>query len=411
MRSRTLLFPLLLLLLAGSLACGDRATAPVAEAPSDKAVEEWLVRFVPGADAAQVAVDFLSVLTQYDADAEVGVILGNLDPVALLADARVQVLQRNRVVALSEPVEITQGFHEGDWEDHVIAGQPALASLDLPKAHLAAKGEGILVAVLDTGVESTHGHLDGRLLMTSEVPPDLGQEETNNGVDEDLDGDIDEAYGHGTHVAGIVLTVAPEATVLPIRIMDDDGNGFAFNLSRALFHAKELGADIVNLSLVLSNDSDVVHSFLEDLSNAGIIVVAAAGNTPGTVGYPATDVYTVGVAATDAADNLAAFSGSGPVPFAAPGVAVESSYPGNLSAFASGTSMATPVVSGAFALMLCCRESSPPLALDLLAGNVDPVVPNGAVEEGRVDPTQALFPRWPIRIPRIDDRKLNPDYR
>lgn len=408
---RTLLIPLLLLLAAGPLACTQRDAGPVAPGPGKSVLEEWLVRFTPGADAAAVAADFLSTLTQNDPDAEVGVLLGNPDPVALLADARVRALQLNRVVALSEPVEITQGFHEGDWEDEEIAGQPALASLDLNKAHLAARGEGILVAVLDTGVESTHGHLAGRLLMTSQIPPDLGQEETNNGIDEDLDGDTDEAYGHGTHVAGIVLTVAPAATVLPIRIMNDDGNGFAFNLSRGLYYAKELGADVVNLSLVLSNDSDVVHSFLEDLANAGIVVVAAAGNTPGTVGYPATDIHTVGVAATDAADALATFSGSGAVPFAAPGVAVESSYPGNLSAHASGTSMATPVVSGAFALMLCCKESSVPLATALLAGTVDPVAPSGAVLEGRVDPTDALFPWTPPRIPRIDGRKLNPDYR
>ena len=398
---------LLLGFLLGLPACVEGPVFVAPAAPQEKTAEEWLVRFEPGADAAQVALDFLSVLVGYDPAAEVGVLLGSLDPVALLADARVRALQLNHVIAFSEPVEITQGFHEGDWEDDEIAGQFALASMDLPRAHLASRGYGVLVAVLDTGVESTHGHLAGRLLLTSSVPPDLGQEETNNGIDEDLDGKTDEAYGHGTHVAGIILTVAPEATVLPIRIMNDDGAGFAFNLSRALYHAKELGADVVNLSLVLSNDSDVVHSFLEDLATAGIVVVAAAGNTPGTVGYPATDEYTVGVAATDAGDNLAPFSGSGPVPFAAPGVAVESSYPGNLSALASGTSMATPIVSGSFALILCCKAPTSILAESLLAGTVAPVLPLGAVVDGRVSPTAALFPWMPPRIPRIDDRKLN----
>ncbi len=400
------LLAVLALFVAVLAACDAPVGPPDTRLASGKGVAEYLVRFEAGADAQQVALDYLLLLTQYDPVAELGVLLGTIDPVLLLGDFRVKALQLNHLTAYSEPETYLQSFHEGDWVDSEIAAQPALAHLNLGLAHTATKGMGILVSVLDTGVDSGHDHLAGRLLMTSEIPPDLGQEETQNGLDDDFDGDTDEAYGHGTHVAGIVASVAPEATILPIRVLDDDGNGWSYDLARGLHYSQQLQADIVNLSLVLSDDSPVIHDFLVELDAAGIVVMAAAGNTPGTVGYPASDAYTVGVAATDVADALAPFSGSGLVSFAAPGVEVESSYPDNKSAIASGTSMATPVASAALALIL---SGEAPIAgqagVALLQTSVVPVQPVEAVVDGRVNPT------WLYRIvvlpePRFDRRKL-----
>ena len=393
----TLIFSLLA---AMSVGCGSQPVEPFAPNSAGKINVEWLVRFEPGADAAQVAVDFLAVLSQYDSAADLGVLIGPIDPVALVADLRVRAVQENHVVGFSRPVDVTQGFYEGGWEPDVIAGQPALAPLNLDVAHRYRRGRDILVAVLDTGVEIEHEHLSGRLLLTAQVPPDLGQQETNNGLDEDVDGETDEAFGHGTHVAGIVLAVAPEARVLPIKVLNDDGVGFAFNLCRGLFYAKDLGADIVNLSLVLSNDSAVVAQFLEEMAAAQIAVVCAAGNTPGTVGYPASDPNCIGVAATKDGSQLAAFSGAGNVALAAPGVAIESSFPGNGSAFGTGTSMATPVVCGSLALLRCMPGMDPEVATSWLELTASLVTPVGSVVYGRVDPVRVVVPSR-VAKPRI----------
>lgn len=386
-----------LALLLFATACGDErapVTGPAAMLPP-AAVEttglEWIVLLDGEADPLQLALDYGLALLESDPAAQLALLAGSIDPAVLLADARVQLAQSNVVVVFSEPEDVTQGFHQGDWPEEEIAGQDALAPLRAHQLFHVTRGEGTVVAVLDTGADLDHPHLDGRLVISGDVPPDLGQAETSDGVDNDADGDVDEAHGHGTHVAGIVLSVAPGSRVLPIRIMNDDGIGNAYDLCRGLHHAMELGADIVNMSLVLSNQSPVVADFLAQLHAANILLVAAAGNDPGTVGYPASDPHVVGVAASDATDGLASFSGRGGVPFAAPGVAVESSFPGGGSALASGTSMAAPALAGSAALLRASPWGSTGLAtLELMGLGAAPLRPGEGVVHGRVAPLRVL---------------------
>ena len=274
---------------------------------------------------------------------------GTFDAEDLIDDPRVLAFQTDGPTEFSSPVELTMSFYEGDF-DADLPTQDAFVGWELDTIHASARGAGIKVAVLDTGVDPTHPLLQGRVQLLEEGDGRLGSIETEQGVDTDGDGVVDEAYGHGTHVAGIIASIAPEAEILSIRVLDSDGVGTAFDLARGLYRAVEWGADIVNLSLVLADEAAVIEEILDDLED-DTIVVGAAGNRPGPALYPASEDDVVSIAALDAGLVLADFTATGEVDLAAPGVSVLSAFPGGQWASATGTSMATGSASGALAVV------------------------------------------------------------
>jgi subtilisin family serine protease len=312
----------------------------------------------------------------------------------LRSDGDVWAVQRNRPTSLAHPTDLVMSFFEGDWSEGQYAAQDALAPLELAAAHGRARASGVRVGVLDTGVDPQHPHLAGRLeLRAAEGLPPAA--EVDNGFDDDGDGLVDEGYGHGTHVAGIVATVAPEATLVPFKVFGLDGQGDEYTLALALRACLEAGVDLVNLSLRLSANSPVIDALLDELAAAGIPVVAAAGNQGGAPVYPSTHPMSVGVAAVQPGDVLAGFSASGGVRMAAPGVAIVSAFPGGELRAASGTSMACAVVSGAVALLLGPGTGAGydgAGAVARLTATAAAVVPAGAVIHGRVAPLAALTP-------------------
>jgi minor extracellular protease Epr len=178
--------------------------------------------------------------------------------------------------------------------------------------------------------------------------------ETRDGQDEDGDGYVDEAFGHGTHVAGIIHLVAPEARLLAVRVLDDDGVGNLLRVVAGVRWAIQQGAKVINLSLGSLRRSEAVERALEDAEARGIVVVVSAGNwgsdTP--VEFPASSPSVAAIAAVDAAGDAADFSSYGAnVALAAPGVAVRSTYPGGDFRLWSGTSMSAPFVAGTCALL------------------------------------------------------------
>jgi subtilisin family serine protease len=215
--------------------------------------------------------------------------------------------------------------------------------------------------------------------------------EMGNRIDDDDDDLIDEAFGHGTHVAGIVHTVAPRAILLPIRVLNDDGVGSLWDLILGLQLAHEYGATVVNLSLSLSGYSEFFEHALSKLDQAGISLVGAAGNHGWQDPvYPATSPLVLGVAALDTVEAVAAFSGAGPlISVAAPGTSVMSSYPGDLMVGGTGTSMATPIVSGTIAIVRECGNSAPE-AQQIVCETAVVVPPEAyAPKYGRVVPLEA----------------------
>jgi subtilisin family serine protease len=298
----------------------------------------------------EVLSDYGFELVAVLGDGRLVFVRGDFDPVQLADDERILAFQSNTETEISSPVELTMSFYEGDFDEDLPA-QDAFARWDLDQVHAIGRGAGMRIAVLDTGVDPTHPLLRDRVRLLREGEWHLGSLEVASGVDTDGNGVFDEAYGHGTHVAGIIASIAPEAEILCIRVLDSDGVGTAFDLVAGLYYAMAWGADLVNLSLILSDESEVVEFVLSELADRKIMVVGAAGNVPGEPFFPATYGGVISVAALDADFELAPFSAYEDVRLGAPGVAVLSAFPGARWASATGTSMASASASGALALV------------------------------------------------------------
>jgi major intracellular serine protease len=228
------------------------------------------------------------------------------------------------------------------------------------------KGNGILIAILDTGIDRTHPDLESRILDGRNFTP------------ESTEDDYSDLNGHGTHVAGTiaaaetgtgVIGVAPEAKLLICKVLDSEGSGSYESIINGLKYATNyVGPNgervrLINMSLGGSdNDPEFEASILEACAK-GIVVIVASGNEGDAdestmeFGYPACYNECVTVAAHDEARKLAYFSNNNKqVDVIAAGVQVLSTYPKGSYARLSGTSMATPHVTGAMALILAESE-------------------------------------------------------
>ncbi|MFZ0159016.1 MAG: S8 family serine peptidase [Kineosporiaceae bacterium] len=278
-------------------------------------------------------------------------------------------LQRTRTVVYAEinsSADATEGERFHYWPDGgpTCTGadptsyrtQLAATQLSLDAAHRQATGARAVVAVLDTGVDLHHPELVSRLAPGGYdyVGDDTTPGEAKDAVDQDGDTRVDEGYGHGTFVAGVIALVAPGARILPQRVLDSDGRGSVFTVAEAVYDSVAQGADVINMSFGTADklESKVVTEAIKAASRASVVVVAAAGNDGSRdKHYPAAvaDVLSVGALSADGA-GLAPFSARGDwVDLAAPGEDISSTLPCGFGSW-SGTSMAAPFVAGAAAL-------------------------------------------------------------
>ncbi|NEZ65410.1 peptidase S8 [Leptolyngbyaceae cyanobacterium CCMR0082] len=251
-------------------------------------------------------------------------------------------------------------------------------------------GDGVVVAVIDSGVDINHADLRDNIWVNTDEIPNNGVDDDGNGYIDDINGwnfgvgqnnnnvlpgTNDPGQGHGTHVAGTIAAanngigvtgVAHESSIMAIRMGDVSGGRFlnAGNLAQAIRYAVDNGADVINMSLGWT-DSPEIQAALAYAASNNVITVSASGNGdangnglpfPGNPARYATQ-YGISVGAVDINQDIARFSNrpgnnSDLQHVVAPGVRVYSTTPNNTYGFSSGTSMATPHVAGVVALML-----------------------------------------------------------
>jgi subtilisin family serine protease len=263
------------------------------------------------------------------------------------------------------------------------------AAIGAPEAWTQSSGKGVLVAVLDTGVQLDHPDLAGAIWTNPGEVAGNGRDDDSNGFVDDVHGanmfdsspNVDDDNGHGTHIAGIIAArqdngigvsgVAPEATIMPVKVLDANMSGNTDALARGIRYAVDKGAKIINISVNTDVATAPIQGAVKFAGQQGALVVASAGNNGRNIdllpSYVASlsDPAVLTVGALSSAGKLWAQSNTGllSVDLAAPGVQVVATTRGSAYQSRTGTSAAAPVVAGTVALLAAVREDLPMSAL------------------------------------------------
>ena len=311
------------------------------------------------------------------------VVIDTQDVAQLAALPSVQYVVADHPIRLIAPVTIQSA-------DAGVPYSLALTQADQLHARGIVGDPKLIVAVVDTGSSPDHPELQGRVLAGKNFVT------SGPGVDDN---------GHGTHVSGTIAGLhvgfAPAVQILPAKFLDRDGSGSLEAALSAIDYAVQQGARILSNSWGGGPLDRPMLDLIRKAEQRGVLFVAAAGNdgqdndqTPSyPSGYLADNV--VAVAATDQRDLLASFSNYGlrSVHVAAPGVAILSSYLGGKYAKLSGTSMATPAITGTAALMMSVNPRLTPRQIrDILVETADPIdgLSGASVSRGRLNALKAV---------------------
>lgn len=275
----------------------------------------------------------------------------------LLSDPAVALVEPNyiyRAAANLDGASTTQDpLFQQQWGHTAVQAKEAW---ELMNQMNELDAEEVIVAVLDSGIDTAHPDLQGR------YHPGYNVLEDSNNVEDD--------FGHGTAVSGIISAVFSNSTgitgvvgqypvrILPIKVLDQFGNGSTYSVIQGIEKAVESGADVINLSLSGNGNSYLLQEAIRNAVDQGIIVVAAAGNhADNTSGYyPAMYPETIAVSATNKTGGFASFSNYGtPIDLAAPGEHILTTAPNENYNFYDGTSLSAPYVSAACALLKLTR--------------------------------------------------------
>jgi len=295
-------------------------------------------------------------------------------------------LKKNPDVEYAEPNYL--------YQTSIIPNDPyfsvkwALSKIGAPAAWDITQGsDSVVIAVIDTGVDYNHPALASNIWTNVDEIPGNGIDDDGNGYIDDVrgwdfvtvpsdwvipgedpgpqDNDPMDFHGHGTHVSGIALGVARNCTIMPLRAgyQYSDGNGYLelADIAEAIRYAADNGANVINMSFGSEYDSFLMKDAVDYANEKGSVMVAASGNVDSSCAgqrfYPAAYDHVIAVSSVDDEDhisvwNLAAFSNFGDfVDISAPGTNILSTLPKGSYGYASGTSMATPFVSGVAALI------------------------------------------------------------
>jgi subtilisin family serine protease len=278
--------------------------------------------------------------------------------------------------------------------------QPATAIIrqgDLQSAS-GFTGTGITVAVIDTGVDTSHPALQPALIsgfnfitnvadpselvdLSADMAAALSQSSTSildgqnliqmnsstmailsQSSTSILDGPPGE-FGHGTMTAGLIHLVAPDAQIMPLKAFAGDGSSDLFNIVRAIYYAADHGANVISMSFEIAQGSPALQDAIQYALSKNVVLVAASGNDGEQIlVFPSAYNSVIGVGSTSNSDAKSSFTnfGTNSVFIAAPGEGVITTYPGGNYAAGWGTSFSTPLVAGEAALVLQARPTYKP---------------------------------------------------
>ena len=245
-------------------------------------------------------------------------------------------------------VAFDAGQNSGNYNN-----QYAYTQIHIGNAHSRTTGAGVIVAVLDTGATYSHPALRGHYVAgTNFINP--------NRLPFDLpDGITNIAVGHGTMMAGIILKIAPNARIMPIRVLNGDGIGTAFNVAQGIRYAMRNGARVINMSLGSRQRSKAIEDAVQEARNINVVCVASAGNHGLPVQqYPTSQHELISVTSVESNNVKSGYSDFGSwISVSAPGTSIRSTYWNGGYANWSGTSFAAPFVAGEAALIISIRPN------------------------------------------------------
>lgn len=305
-------------------------------------------------------------------------VLGRMDRLnALLVgfgneDDLLAMLDGSEETSYNFPVNIPSFGNAGVQDDAVALRSGLLKWLGVTGDN-SQWGSGVKIAILDTGI-ANHIAFRNAIQRINLVPLPAGGSDIN---------------GHGTSVASLIFSnnpfapgIAPGSKPLSVRIADDNGQSSSFLIAQGTMAAVDAGAQIINISLGGTRRSTLVENALGYARDAGIVVVASAGNN-GMEGvmYPASSPLVSGIGAVDALNQHLDFSNTGSqIAMSAPGYAVNAAYPGDQAAVVTGTSFSSPIIAGTIAATMSnggSRTLSATAALNAVTSNLIDIGPQG----------------------------------
>ena len=332
---------------------------------------ELIVRFQPGAAMPPGARAVYGLPDTYVLPARTGKLEQDADDYAKRAD--VVYAHPNYRIQLDTPgLSGPDGVILSTVNDPYAPQQYSLDRMGVYDAWSVSRGDGVLVAAVDSGAAYEHPDLRGKMAP--------GRDFVNN------DNDPSDDAGHGTHVAGIigaatnngqgVAGVGYNARVLPVKVMGSDGRGYHDTIASGIIWAADQGARIINLSIGGPDGSPTLEAAINYAWAHGALPVCAAGNgNTSTPAYPAYYANCLSVGATDQTDRRAGYSNYGAwVDIGAPGSAVLSTVRSGVYQAWDGTSMAAPNAAGVAALVWAAHPTwTNAQVRDALIGNTDPI--------------------------------------